>query len=174
MCCASHSLCSSTSSLKEQTPSETITLLNCGFGEGKRTKPQPSPDTINILPLQGKISVLLQLLRREWPTLSKAHPDKRYHTSHQLRTASTQPQLGLTGAPQSCLAERTNAAHGVLGLAQLCCKPDRHRGLQLNWKPLKSWQGSSKDWGMEKLGLCPSKEGRGILSHLDSALLEFC
>lgn len=53
-CCASHSLCSSTSSLKEQSLSETITLLNCGFGEGKRTKPQPSPDTNVVLPLQGK------------------------------------------------------------------------------------------------------------------------
>lgn len=53
-CCASHSLCSSTSSLKEQTPSDNITLLNHGFGEGKRTKPQPSPETNNILPLQGK------------------------------------------------------------------------------------------------------------------------
>lgn len=53
-CCASHSLCSSTSSLKEQAPSETITLLNCGFGEGKRIKPHPSPKTNNILPVQGK------------------------------------------------------------------------------------------------------------------------
>lgn len=53
-CCASHSLCSSTSSLKEQTPPENITLLNCGFGEGKRIKLQPSPETNNILPLQGK------------------------------------------------------------------------------------------------------------------------
>lgn len=52
-CCAFHSLCSSTSSLKEQAPSETITLLNCGFGEGKRIKPHPSPKT-NILPVQGK------------------------------------------------------------------------------------------------------------------------
>lgn len=55
-CCAFHSLCSSTSSLKEQAPSETITLLNCGFGEGKKNKTPSKPQNKQHPPCPRKKS----------------------------------------------------------------------------------------------------------------------
>lgn len=61
-------------------------------------------------PSKAKISVLLQVLRREWPALCKAGPDGRYHT-WELRAATLTTHT-TAGAPWSSsdLSDREQVA----------------------------------------------------------------
>lgn len=80
-----------------------------GLVKEKEQNPSQALTPTTSSPSKAKISVLLQLLRREWPTLSKADPDERYHTSeaensqHSTTTGAHWCSSELSGRENKCL-----------------------------------------------------------------------
>lgn len=134
-CCASHSLCSSTCSLKEQRTSHCSIV---DLVKEKEQNPSQALKPTTSSHSKAEISVLLQFLGREESALCEADPEGRYHTSE---AESSHPHHSHHNWCSSDLSDTENKwlprPHGVLWAASAllllsCCKSDRERGLQLN------------------------------------------